>query len=366
MMKEKIGVGIIGAGGISSSHTIGYKESDDLARITAIADTNLENAEKLIKRHKLEDVKVFEDYRELLDYKGVDAVSICTPHYLHSPIAIEAAERGKHILCEKSMATSLADARKMYKYAKKAKVVAMINFTYQYIPAVQMIHKLISGGYLGEIYRLRAEYIWGFLFARMTKTDGWLIDRKRSGSGIAESLGSHIIHLGRYLVGDIKRLSGQSKQLIPAGDVDDSTMFIAEFENGAVGSFEASAVATGRMNYQRVEINASLGGVIYEFDKPSELQISTAEGELAKMLGGFNTIRVPGPFCPDQSSGHRYATNQMVRVFLEGIADGKLASPDFYDGLKSQEIIEAALLSSKEGRWIDIEELEEKEKVIKV
>jgi predicted dehydrogenase len=324
------------------------------------------------------------DWRKVVENPDVDIVDISTPTYLHKEMAIAAAENGKHIFCEKPMALSYAEAKDMYEAADKAGVVHYLNHNYRRTPAVAFAKKLIDEGKIGQIYHWRGAYLQDWI------TDPnfpltWHLQKENAGAGPHYDLNSHSVDLARYLVGEITSVSATLKRFIEnrplpgagAGTfksgtastemgqvtVDDASFMVAEFENGALGSFEASRFANGRKNYNYFEIYGSKGSLAFDLERMNELKFLDLEDPTDEQ--GFRTILVTNathPYIaawwpPGHIIGYEHEFTHAVVDFLNALEKNEQVTPNFYDGMLGMQVLQAGLVSSAEGRRVSIDEI---------
>ena len=324
------------------------------------------------------------DWKKLASRGDVDMVDINAPSYLHKEMAIFAANEGKHVFCEKPLAFSTADAREIIEAVNKNGVRHQIAFNFRFAPAVRVIRAMIESGRLGKIYHFRGHYLQDFIMSPdFPKV--WRLDKTVAGSGSLGDLGAHVIDMARYLVGDVKSVVGMSKTFIderpiPEGmtglsgkasanapreavDVDDATSFIGEFENGALLQIEATRFAAGNRNNMAFEINGSLGSVRFGVERICELEYYDANCD--EGLQGFSTITVTEGVHPYAGNwwpaGHAYGYEHTivheVYEFIQSVAHSAPASPDFVDGMKCAQIMEAVELSIERGQIVDVNSL---------
>jgi predicted dehydrogenase len=316
------------------------------------------------------------DWKRLVERDDVDLVDVCTPGSSHAEISIAALEAGKHVLCEKPLANSVAEARAMAAAAERAAaggVRAMVGFNFRRVPAVALARQLIAAGRLGPLRHVRGAYLGGHALDPELPLI-WRLRADQAGSGALGDLGAHVIDLAQYLAGD--RIAGVSaltetfvrERPLPGGgggrgpvDVDDAAAFIGRFAGGALGSFEATRVAAGHTEGLSVEVNGALGSVVWELGAFNELRLFEAAGEEATQ--GFRTIQVTradhpyaGAWWPDgHSIGYEHTFTHEVRDLLQAIADGRDPEPTFADGLQVQEVLEAAQRSAASGAgWTEV------------
>jgi predicted dehydrogenase len=326
------------------------------------------------------------DWRQLVARDDIDMIDINTPSDSHKDIAVAAAKAGKHVFCEKPLALTLSDAREMLNAAESAGVKHMIGFNYRFVPAVRLAKKLISEGRIGEIRHIRAVFLQDWIVDPQFPLV-WRLQKDIAGSGANGDLNAHIIDLARYLVGEFSEVIGMSETFIkerpiivsdrgglrnvqgdssaPMGQVtvDDSTIFLARFLGGAIGTFEATRFATGRNCANSFEINGSKGSLRFDFERMNELDVYFRED--AEDVRGFRTVHATqGPHAYADAwwpAGHSIGFAETfvheVVEFMESMRDNRIPSPSFLDGVKCQEVLEAVDLSIESRRWVKIDEL---------
>jgi len=324
------------------------------------------------------------NWREVVRRPDIDVVDIASPPNTHAEIAIEAARAGKHIFCEKPFTVTVQEAEEVLEEVKRAGVKHMVGFNYRRVPALGLAKRLIESGRLGHVYHWRAVYLQDWImdpkFPRI-----WKLSRQIAGSGAHHELNSHIIDLALWLVGRITRVVGMDETFVkerpaPAEnetlttmltaealqskmepvDVDDTTLFLARFANGAVGSFEATRFAAGRRNHNRIEINGSKGSIVFDLEDMNRLMYYNAEDPAD--VQGFRSIQATEachPYIdhwwpPGHSIGYQNSFVNEFADFFRAIADDTKPSPSFEDGLENQKVIEAVSRSIASQRWADI------------
>jgi predicted dehydrogenase len=372
---KTIGVGIIGCGGWANRQTPACKANPH-AKIVGLADIKETAAESLARTHDI-DAPIFSDYRELLAIKGLDAVIIMTPNNVHAPIAIAAAKAGKHVLCEKPMATKLSDAEAMVTAVKKAGVVSMTGYTKRFFRGTRFLYDLFRSEDFGRVYHIRAFYFQSWLSDPNTPIV-WRLQRNITGTGVLGDLGAHMIDLVQYLVGDditkvtgmMKTFINQRRSAVDPGkdenvDVDDAVMFGAEFKNGAMGVFQSSRNATGRPDHWRIEIDAQNGALIYD-NLEQHIQMNLRKGPAR--FGGWIQVQFPvrygenaalisrsaAPFNWSADFEMRLASHNEINHFIQCAQSGQTPAPSFVDGLKTERVIDAVVRSSSTGKAVDL------------
>ena len=326
------------------------------------------------------------DWHEAVVRDDVDLVDICTPGFTHAEIAIAALEAGKHVLCEKPLANSVAEAEAMAAAAEQARahgVRAMVGFTYRRVPAIALARRLVAAGRIGEVRHVRAQYLQDWI-ADPEAPLSWRLDKSQAGSGALGDIGAHVIDLTQHIVGDrIREVSGRLETFVkerpyPAGEtagslggggsatergpvtVDDAASFLATFASGAMGVFEATRFATGRKNAIRVEVNGSRGSLAFDFEDMNVLEFydATEDAETA----GFRRILVTEPTHPyvghwwpaGHGLGYEHGFSHQVVDLVTAIAGGTDPAPSFADGLQVQRVLAAVETSSDTRTWQEI------------
>lgn len=322
------------------------------------------------------------DWRTLVARDDIGLIDISTPGDSHATIAIGAAEHGKHVFCEKPLANTLAEARQMQAAVQRNNVIGMVNFNYRRVPAVQLAKRLIDDGRIGQIYHWRAVYLQDWIMDPNFPLV-WRLQKDVAGAGTLGDLGAHVIDLARMLVGEISRVSGMLTTFIKqrpvlagttgglgaaAGQemgevtVDDAALFMAQFANGAVGSFEVTRFAKGRANYNSFEINGSKGSIVFNLERMNELNVLFADD--AGDVKGFRNILVSdggahpymGAWWPaGHIIGWEHTFTHGVYDLLNGIAAGQAPAATFDDGVRCQAILDAVERSAGSGAWVEPE-----------
>ena len=310
------------------------------------------------------------DWRRVLERDDVDLVDICTPGDTHAEIAIAALEAGKHVLCEKPLANSVAQAQAMADAAAKAAahgIRSMVGFTYRRVPAIGLARRLVAEGRLGEIRHVRAQYLQDWI-ADPSAPMSWRLEKDKAGSGALGDIGAHIVDLTQYITG--QALTGVSAMLetfveerpLPASagslsgvggegtgtvTVDDAAVFLGRFTGGALGVFEATRFALGRKNAIRIEINGSAGSLAFDFEDMNVLHFFDG-GEPAG-TAGFRRIVVTEPEHPYVAAwwpaghglGYEHGFTHQVVDLVTAIAEDEDPAPSFADGLQVQQVLDA-------------------------
>ena len=324
------------------------------------------------------------DWHRVMERDDVDLVDVCTPGDTHAEIAIAALEAGKHVLCEKPLANSVAEAEAMAEAAAKAAirgVRSMVGFTYRRVPAIGLARKLVADGRLGDIRHVRAQYLQDWI-ADPVAPMSWRLEKDKAGSGALGDIGAHIVDLTQYITG--QALTGVSAMLetfvkerpLPASagslsgvggegtgtvTVDDAAVFLGRFTGGALGVFEATRFALGRKNGIRIEINGSAGSLAFDFEDMNVLQFF--DGSEPAESAGFRRIIVTEPEHPYVAAwwpaghglGYEHGFTHQVVDLVTAIAENADPAPSFADGLQVQRVLEAVERSAADrSTWTDI------------
>jgi predicted dehydrogenase len=378
-MVHDLRVGMIGGGQIAKTHVLAYHSLGLLHQITSVrpvlasvAEANESLAMSAAGRLGFESWT--EDWKVLTRSDKIELVDIITPTYMHAEQGIDGAEHGKHVLCEKPLATNAADAKRMYEAAKKAGVANMVGFNYRKVPAVTFARKLAQSRSLGKLFQFRASFQEDWAAnAEMLLT--WRYAKKTAGGGALADLGSHVVDLARFLIGDVKsvcgiqntfikerRVSQNSDERKPV-DVDDSTIALLKFRGSDVlGRVETCWCAQGRKVFLEFEINGSDGSVYFNLERPNELQVYSSADPKDRL--GMRTVLI-GPAHPygeamvfpaaGTGMGYEDSVGNEIAELVESIENGKMnAEPTFYDGWKASEVLEAIRDSCTREAWVNL------------
>jgi predicted dehydrogenase len=356
-MSRPLRIGLIGAGGAARGiHIPGFRLCDGV-ELAAVCDADGEAAKATGIPN------IYSTYQDLLGHEGLDAVVIASPNHTHAEIVQAAAAAGKHILCEKPLGLDLAEAREMLEAVEQAGVVNMTAFTYQFTPAVRYLRHLVESGALGTLRSVRSAY----LMALSTHLLGWRSQRRFAGSGVLADIGSHLIHLTRYVAGELAAVTATQRRFRsdPASDVEDWIAFLATFESGACGTVEISRICAGRgagiSEEMFIEVYGADGSAVFSLQDPWGLRVAIGQdGRDPNRL--LSRIDVPEPFLKLEGSprdlrahearwGYRY---DQAFQFVDSIRTGESRTPTLLDGVRCQAVMEAALASCESGIWEEV------------
>jgi predicted dehydrogenase len=309
------------------------------------------------------------DWREAIARDDIDIVDIVTPGDSHAEIAIAALDAGKHVLCEKPLANTVAEAEAMADAASRAAargVFAMTGFTFRRVPAATFARDLVAAGKLGRIYQVRASYLQDWL-ADPAAPFVWRLDKSLAGSGALGDIGAHAVDLSQFITGArLTSVSGILETLIPERGgqqvtVDDLALFTGRFDTGVLANFEATRFATGRKNALRVEVSGSDGAISFDLEDMNTLQYYDATSPAGER--GFRSISVTDPVHPYMSAwwppghiiGYEHGFANQVVDFVTGITSATQPTPSFADGLQVQRVLAAVESSSANGSaWLPV------------
>ncbi|MCA2216894.1 Gfo/Idh/MocA family protein [Jidongwangia harbinensis] len=325
------------------------------------------------------------DWRAVVARDDIDLIDICTPGDTHAEIALAALAAGKHVLCEKPLANTVAEAREMAAAATQAEsrgVRAMCGFNYRRVPAVALMRQMVESGRIGTVRHVRAVYLQDWIVDPEFPLV-WRLRKDVAGSGALGDIGAHIVDLTQFVTGSsitsvsaltetfIKErpLPSESAGLAATGNghgvgevtVDDAALFLARLDSGAVATYEATRFATGRKNGLRVELNGSLGSVAFDFERMNELEFYDATRPTAEQ--GFTRILVTEPDHPYMAAwwppghliGYEHSFTHEVRDLIEAIGTEQNPTPSFTDALQVQLVLDAVERSAASGNWTDVE-----------
>jgi len=317
------------------------------------------------------------DWRDLVADPDVHLVDVATPNHLHAEQAIAALEAGKHVACEKPLAATLADARRMAAAAAASDARTFVWYSYRRVPALGLARRLVAEGRLGRIYHVRAAYLQGW--GGPATPAVWRFDAARAGSGALGDLAAHIVDMARFLTGEeIVEVTGAiERRFIDArplpedptrsapSTVDDAVLFLGHLSGGAVASFEATRLATGVKNSNRIEVHGELGAIAFDFQHMNELRVF--DGSTPGPDQGWTTIQTTHEdhpwmraWWPDGHGlgyEHTFVNQAADIVRVLGGEEPEAPLPDFADAFVTQRVLEAAVVSARERRPVPVEEI---------
>jgi predicted dehydrogenase len=387
--KSELGVGMVGYAFMGAAHSQAWRTAPrffDLAlapRMRAVAGRD--EAAVRAAADKLGWDEAVVGWKDLLKRDDIGLIDVCTPGDTHAEIAVAALEAGKHVLCEKPLANSVAEAETMVAAAEAAAdrgVRAMVGFTYRRVPAIALARQLVEQGRIGQVRHVRAQYLQDWI-ADPQAPMSWRLDKQKAGSGALGDIGAHVVDLAQYVTGEsLTGVSGlletfvherpeasSSSGLSGVADggrtgkvtVDDAAVFLGRMSGGGLATFEATRFAWGRKNAIRLEINGSKGSLAFDFEDMNLLHFFDAEEEAA--TAGFRRIVVTEPehpyggawWPPGHGLGYEHAFTHQVVDLMADLAAGRQPTPSFGDGLAVQRVLDAVERSAADGGgWVSL------------
>jgi predicted dehydrogenase len=380
-----LGVAMIGHGFMGAAHSQAWRTAPaffDLPlapRMTAIVGRDADATRAAAARWGWQ--RAESDWRRVVESDDVQLVDICSPGSTHVEIAVAALEAGKHVLCEKPLANTVAEAERMAEAAALAAergVLAMVGFSYRRVPAITFARDLVARGAIGELRQVRALYLQDWLVdpeGPMT----WRLDKTAAGSGSLGDIGAHLVDAVQFvtgrsltevsgllhtftterpLLGEVRGLGGTASSERGQVTVDDAAIFTARIDGGALGTFEATRVATGRKNALRLEFSGTGGAVAFDLERMNELEVYDAGAPVDQL--GFRRVLVTEPEHPYAAAwwptghglGYEHAFSHQARDLVAAIASGEQPTPSFAEGLQVQRVLDAVERSAADGsRW---------------
>jgi predicted dehydrogenase len=356
-----IGVGMLGYAFMGKAHANAYRQ---LAYVTwppplvpeliAVAGRNEQPVVEAARRYGF--AEHVTDWRDLIADERIGLLDNGGPNSLHAAPTIAAAEAGKHVLCEKPLGRNAAESREIFERVNATGVVHMCAFNYRFVPAIRLAREILEAGELGEIHHVRARYLQSWAAAEDPGV--WRFDAEQAGSGALGDLGTHIIDLVRYLVGEPLAVSALTRTFRDApglgeGGVDDAFAAAVEIEGGVVGTLEATRFATGRINALQLEINGSRGAIAFDMERMNELDVARPSS--------FQRILVTEPehpfmefwWPPGHIIGWGATFVHEIHHLLRAVAgEGEVAphGATFEDGWRADEVCAAIARSAASGR----------------
>ena len=382
MAAKTLNVGMIGYKFMGKAHSNAYRqvprffpEMEVVPVMKALCGRDEAGVKKAVETFGWEGYET--DWRRLIARDDIDIIDIGAPGNMHAEIAIAAAKAGKHVFCEKPLGNTAEEAKRMLDAVNEAGVKNMVWFNYRANPAISFAKQLINDGVVGKIYHCRALFLQDWLVDPQVPLL-WRLRKEIAGSGSHGDLLAHCLDTARYLVGEIAEVSGvletfikERPELAASDDrmggvasdvmgevtVDDASLTLARFENGALGTFEATRFALGRKNYNRFEINGSKGSIVFNAERPNELEIYTEDTHAG--THGFRTVSVTGG--QDRYTDHYWPTAHNIgyeHTFINLLYDAFTAigknenpSPDFNDGYLNNVLLDTIAKSAETKKW---------------
>jgi predicted dehydrogenase len=376
----EVGIGMLGYAFMGKAHSNAFRTipymiypPPAIPRMVSVSGRNETAVAEAARRFGYE--KHTTDWREQVNDPDVQLFDNGGPNDAHAEPCIAAAEAGKHVFCEKPLGRTAEESKAMLDAVNKAGVKHMVAFNYRFVPAIRQAKQLIESGALGQIYHYRAVYLQEWIMPHYGTPMIWRLDKSAAGSGALGDLGAHIIDLGHYLVGDMKSVSAMTKTFIKERpyadgsgtgtvDVDDAFVAAVEFENGAVGTLEATRFAGGRKNHEVLEINGEKGSIRFNLERMNELDVFWV-GDEPKETQGFTNVLISEAYHPwwehwwpqGHMIGWEHTFIHEVTHLLDCIVNDRDVAPygaTFEDGYKAAVVCDAILNSAVLKRQVDI------------
>jgi predicted dehydrogenase len=354
MSRDPIGVGMLGYAFMGKAHsrallTLQHLDVPLRPELVSMSGRNREALEQARDEWGWEEA--VGDWREQVADERIGLFDNGGPNIVHAEPTIAAARAGKHVVCEKPLGMTADESHRMWMEAERARVHHLCAFNYRFVPAVRLARELLEAGDLGDVVHFRARYLqsWGW-----DADEGvWRFDKAQAGTGAIGDLGTHIIDIARYLVGEIASVSAFVRSIVPGREVDDHFVATIEFANGVVGTLEASRLARGRINSNAFEVNGTKGSLTFDVERLNELEVADTRS--------FRRVLVTEPdhpfmrhwWPPGHIVGWGDTFTHELGHMLEAIAGEHGVAPHgatFEDGYRCSEVVEAILRSAQSGR----------------
>jgi Predicted dehydrogenases and related proteins len=383
-MAKELRVGMIGYGFMGRAHSNAYKRLNDFFPVQhrpvlkAVCARNAEKAKAFAEIWGYERVET--DWRKVVEAPDIDLVDIGSPNDTHYEIALAAAKNGKMVLCEKPLAMNVEQAEEMTKAVEAAGVPNMVWFNYRRVPAIALAKQIVDEGRIGQPFHYRATYLQDWTISPDVPQGGaalWRLDASVAGSGVTGDLLAHSIDTAMWLNGPITRVVAKTQTFVKERkhavtgkvepvQIDDACMFLAEFANGSMGTFESTRYARGRKNFNTFELNGAEGSVYFDLEEPEYLQFFEYKQlqsgkKVESHLTGWRKIHTTNSehpymshyWVPGTCIGYEHTFLNALADFVMGIESGKPTQPDFRNALQTQRVCDAVLESARTGRWTE-------------
>jgi len=376
-----VGVGMLGYAFMGKAHSNAYKKIPYLMyppvaipRLVAVCGRSQAPTVEAMQRYGYD--TCYTDWHKMLDDDRIQLFDNGTPPDAHADPCIAAAQAGKHVFCEKPLARNGDEARHMRDELARSGVKNMVAFNYRFVPAVRQMRDIIRSGALGQLYHFRASYLQEWIMPHYHTPMIWRLEKERAGNGVVGCLGSHIIDLGRFLMGEIKSVAALTRTFITERpkadgsgmgkvDVDDAFASAVEFENGAIGTIEATRFGAGHKNDQVVEVNGEKGSLRFRLERLNEFEAYWVD-EQPRETQGWHTVLVTEGYHPWMANwwphghiiGWEHTFVHELNHFLDCIVNDKDVAPDgatFEDGYRACVICDAILESAASRRHVDLQ-----------
>ncbi len=372
---KTLNIGMIGYGFMGRTHSNAFRQVSKFFDVPVqpvlmtLCARNEERATAFASQWGYKSVET--DWRSLVNSPAIDLIDIASPNDTHEEIAIAAAQAGKMVMCEKPLGRNAAESERMVDAVERAGVANMVWYNYRRVPAVTLARQLIEKGRLGRIFHYRAKFLQDWTISAELPQGGeglWRLDASVAGSGVTGDLLAHAIDTALWLNGPISEVTGVTETFIkerkhnisgkmePVG-IDDASLFLARFENGSLGTFEATRYARGHKALYTFEINGEHGSMMWDLHDLHRLKFFDHGDEGS--LRGWRDIHITDREHPYMSSwwvpglqiGYEHTFIHQAADFLQSLGSGHAASPTFRDALATDYVTDAVLRSAKSRQW---------------
>ena len=386
-MSTPLRIAVLGCGFMGRTHSNAWlqvnhffpREHQPVLKVAVARPEEKEKLEKFAKAWGYESMEL--DWKKAVARDDVDLVDVCLPNNMHHDVVLAAAAAGKMVVCEKPLAMNVAEAEAMVDAVKAAGVANMVFFNYRRVPAISLAKQLIEEGRIGRAFHYRATYLQDWTISADVPQGGaalWRLDVADAGSGVTGDLLAHSIDTAMWLNGPVRRVVAKTETFVkerrhvvtgrvqPVG-IDDACMFLAEFANGSLGTFESTRYARGRKNFNTFELNGADGSLYFDLEEPEYLQYfeyrdPQSGKKVESHITGWRKIHVTNSehpymshyWVPGTCIGYEHTFLNAVADFVAGLESGVPAQPDFASGLETQRVCDAVLESAANGRWVEI------------
>ena len=372
---KKLNIGMVGYGFMGRAHANAFRTVGNFFNLEyqpvlkAVCGRDAAKAQAFAAQWGFEAVET--DWRKLIARADIDVIDIAAPNDMHAPIAIAAAKAGKMVLCEKPLAMNAAAALKMVAAVEKAKVPNMVWYNYRRVPAVTLAKQLITEGKLGRIFHYRAKFLQDWTISKDLPQGGqglWRLDVGVAGSGVTGDLLAHCIDTAMWLNGGIDTVTGLTETFIKERHhnitgktekvgIDDASLFLSRFDNGSLGSFEATRYARGHKALYTLEINGEHASIFWDLHDLHRLQYFDHRDE--GRTRGWRSVHITDgdhPYMnkwwvPGLQIGYEHTFIHQAADFIDGLSSGTPAAPTFRDALATDLVTDAVLKSAQTGQW---------------
>ena len=379
-MSQNIAVGMVGYKFMGKAHSNAYRQITQFfdlpvrTRLKTICGRDTPKVQKMADRWGWENAVT--DWRRIVDDPEIKVVDICSPNNTHREIALAALQAGKIVACEKPLAMNGHEAEEMAAAARKSGQINTVWFNYRRVPAIAFARQLIDEGRIGRVFHFRALYLQDWTMDSSVPLV-WRMDKDVAGSGVTGDLHSHLVDLSNYLVGDIDSVAGTSRIFVgerdrPEGgkakvEIEDASIFVCKYVNGAIGHFEATRFANGRKNGNTFEVNGEHGSVYFNLEDMSRLWYF--DSREPKHIQGWRQISVweeVHPYMkhwwvPGCAIGYEHTFGNQAADLMNAIAQNKPMQPDFNDGLRCQLVLDAVMEAAASDRWVRVKKMTKSE-----